>query len=103
METIIEELIRIEASARTIVEEALAQKERLGDLIAQTKEKIVREAGARAEAEIETARRKSHKETEEQLLRINESSRKWIKSLEDQYAQNHAAWEAEIFSAVLAR
>jgi len=101
MEMIIEELARMEASARTAVDDALAQKERLSELIARMKDEIVKEALARADAEIEAARVNAGNEAEERLSLINESSKRWIKSLEEQFAQNRAAWEAEIFSVIL--
>jgi len=101
METIIGELVRIEASARTVVDEALARKERLGELIAEKTAEIDRASEAKAEAEIGAARANAAAETEKRLSKINESSKKWIASLEERYAQYHADWEAEIFNNII--
>ncbi|MCL2461696.1 MAG: hypothetical protein FWF44_03460 [Defluviitaleaceae bacterium] len=102
MEMIIEELTRIETSARGVVERAAAEKGRLDERIAKKADEITKAAEAMADAEAAEARAKAAAETDAKLAEINANAQRWAASLEKQYADNHAAWETEIFNRLLA-
>jgi len=101
MEMIIEELMRIETSAREIIDEARSAENQLNDRISAKTEEVTRQAEAGADAEIAAAREKASGETREALTKIQASAQRWLSALQAQYAQNHQAWEDEIFEKII--
>jgi vacuolar-type H+-ATPase subunit H len=101
MEDIIKELIQIESTADTLVNEVIEEQQNLDKLIQEQAESIRARINQRTLENInemyETARQESSQKIEE----INHKSQLWSYYLEESYKKNRGKWEEELINKII--
>lgn len=103
MENAIKKLIEIENEAQKLVEEGYSQSERIRQETLKEFKNMECNINEMANYKIDQLSRKSRLDADEKIKKINESTQKRIRVLEDYVENNRETWGNQIFSRILER
>ncbi|NLL66422.1 MAG: hypothetical protein GX236_01810 [Clostridiaceae bacterium] len=103
MENAIKKLIEIENEAQKLVEEGYSQSERIRQETLKELKNMECNINEMANYKIDQLSRKSRLDADEKIKKINESTQKRIRVLEDYVENNRETWGNQIFSRILER
>lgn len=100
MENIITSILDIEQDAKTRLEEAVRQRDKIIADAEAEKDRIIAEKIIEAEEKAAQVSLREKKKTDEKLAEIEAARADEIKRLDKVYEKNHTEWENTIFNAV---
>ena len=103
MENAIKKLIEIENEAQRLVKEGYSQSERIRQETLKELKNMECNINEMANYKIDQLSRKSRLDADEKIKKINESTQKRIRVLEDYVENNRETWGNQIFSRILER
>ncbi|MDR0957875.1 MAG: hypothetical protein LBM16_01520 [Clostridiales bacterium] len=103
MENIIQELIRIDSDAQSVVAEAEKLKSGLAERLETCRNELQSQMETDVKSRIRHEKESAEKETAEKTAEFLQEKQRKIAALEAEYEQNKDVWATRIFSSITGR